>query len=264
MDTKKSNNIDKEIIALNASATLINDMVNYSIFTRPEGNEDVTLLPNTEVHLRLFNILLVEFLSGPRQKTLGLEPLPKDQRDHGYLYYLQNICLKPSLNINGQKNLEKAIKDFISWLDGECVVEKVWLPSINRELKFKIPRVSFLKICGDISKHGFLRLDQRIKELKYILKKNSVFISIDQTYLVLPEFYDWFHRDIFNYHLSNIAEFLNNINWGIYEYIESIRKDINSSDNYTSPLVKSMYYDLKNFKPYMPRFKVTKYLKMRY
>jgi hypothetical protein len=34
----------------------------------------------------------------------------------------------------------------------------------------------------------------------------------------LDDFYERFHKDILNYHSSTIAEFLNNIRWGIYEY----------------------------------------------
>src|SRR5215218_1142153 len=38
--------------------------------------------------------------------------------------------------------------------------------------------------------------------------------------LALADFYEKFHTDILNYHASTIAEFLNNIRWGIYEYLQ--------------------------------------------
>ncbi len=38
--------------------------------------------------------------------------------------------------------------------------------------------------------------------------------------LALGDFYERFHTDILNYHSSTIAEFLNNIRWGIYEYLQ--------------------------------------------
>jgi hypothetical protein len=256
-------NLGQEIVALNANCVLINDMVNNSIFIKLEEDKDVTLLPHTGVHQRLFNIQLVEFLSAPRKETLGLRKLPNNSRDHGYLFYLEKVCLNPLLNPAGGKKLEDPIKKFVSWLDAECVVERVWLPSINTELTLKLPRVSFIKICGDISKHGFLRLGERVKQIQEIFGKNLKKITNEEAFLVLPEFYEWFHEDILNYHISAIAEFLNNIGWGIYEYLNPNDKIITSSDS-LNPVERSMFFNLKAFRPYMPKFEVTKYLKMRY
>lgn len=97
---------------------------------------------------------------------------------------------------------------------------------------------------------------------------------------MLPEFYDWFHDNIFSYHSSAIAEFLNNIRWGMYDYLRleferSFTKDNPSSIAYRFDIPeeckhyvpKTMYWDLMNAvrsPPYMPRFAITKYLKMRY
>lgn len=257
-------NLEREITALYANCVLINDMVNYSIFTKPETNKNITLLPNSEVHQRLFNILLVEYLSGPSKEILGLEQLPPVSKDHGYLYYLEQVYSKPLLNPKGGKTLEAPVRKFISWLDTECVVENVWFPSINTEMTLKLPRVSFIKICGDTSKHGFLRLDQRVKQIQEILERNSKRVSVEDAFLVLPEFYEWFHRDILNYHASAIAEFLNNIGWGMYEYLSQKDQQDLFTLNALNPLARDMYFNLKSFRPYMQKFEVTKYLKMRY
>ena len=113
-----------------------------------------------------------------------------------------------------------------------------------------------------------------------ILKSNGNNISLDEGYLVIPEFYDWFHEHVLNYHSSAIAEFLNNMRWGIYEYLKpefdrSFTKDDPASIAYryiypsdcSNPVIRTMYWDLMNSvrtEPYVPRFEVTKYLKMRY
>jgi hypothetical protein len=97
---------------------------------------------------------------------------------------------------------------------------------------------------------------------------------------LIPEFYEWFHRNLFSYHSSAIAEFLNNIRWGMYDYLRpefalSFTKDDPSSIAYrfkyppdcNRPVARTMYWDLMNAvrsEPYMPRFEVTRYLKMRY
>jgi hypothetical protein len=99
-------------------------------------------------------------------------------------------------------------------------------------------------------------------------------------YLTLPEFYDWFHDHVFSYHSSAIAEFLNNLRWGIYAYLRpeferSFTRDDPQSIAYRFQYpqgcdhepAKTLYWDLMNavrMEPYVPRFPVTRYLKMRY
>jgi hypothetical protein len=56
--------------------------------------------------------------------------------------------------------------------------------------------------------------------LREILSRSNVSVDLDEAMLALEDFYRWFHDDILNYHASAIAEFLNNIRWGIYEYLQ--------------------------------------------
>src|SRR5450432_1110765 len=107
-----------------------------------------------------------------------------------------------------------------------------------------------------------------------ILKNNGTTIDADQGYLVVPEFYEWFHTHVFCYHSSAIAGFLNNIRWGIYDYLRpecrrSYTKDDPSSYRFIyppdceRPVAQTMYWDLMNTvraEPYMPKFVVTRYL----
>jgi hypothetical protein len=85
---------------------------------------------------------------------------------------------------------------------------------------------------------------------------------------------------VLSYHGSAIAEFLNNIRWGIYEYLKpefarSFTEDDPVSIAYRfiypqhcdNQVARAMYRDLMNMvrsEPYLPKFEVTKYLKMRY
>lgn len=77
-----------------------------------------------------------------------------------------------------------------------------------------------------------------------------------------------------------LPEFLNNIRWGIYDYLRpefarSFTKDDPTSIAYrflyppdcSRPVARTMYWDLMNAvrsTPYFPKFEVTRYLKMRY
>lgn len=81
-------------------------------------------------------------------------------------------------------------------------------------------------------------------------------------------------------HGSTIAEFLNNIRWGIYEYLKpefsrSLVRDTKNPPRYwhTYPedikneFAKNCYWDLMNevrSDPYLRKFKVTEVLKLRY
>ena len=144
----------------------------------------------------------------------------------------------------------------------------------------KISRISFLKMCGNISKHNFLRSVGVAEELKKTLAASGVEVTLDYALFALADFYERFHTDILNYHSSTIAEFLNNIRWGIYEYMQpEFRRSIvgvgGDPPKYryiypkgvTFSFVKECYWELMNevrSAPYMRRFAVTKWLKLRY
>ena len=116
--------------------------------------------------------------------------------------------------------------------------------------------------------------------LRKILAKNDHHISIEQAYLAMGNFYAWFHDDIFTYHGSTIGEFLNNIRWGIYDYlkpefsrsfrrsdVESMAHHYDFPDDCKNDFARTMYWELMGWtssKPCMPRFQVTNMLKKRY
>lgn len=282
--TERSNytKTEQEVIVLKAAWDLITDMVNNEMFVPIKQTRDVSLLPSTGTHQRLFNILLIDFLSTLNAASFGLADPPERAplSDKTYLYYLRQITEQPKLNPLGANLLKPALESFTQWLEAECFVEKVWLPSINVETDLRVKRIQFLRICGNIAKHSFASMSRNSKEIASVLKENGVNVSKDQRYLVIPEFYEWFHKNILSYHISAIAEFLNNIRWSMFDYLRPefarsfTRDDPNSiAYRYQFPpdiereLGKTMYWDLMNdvrSEPYIPRFEVTHYLKMRY
>ena len=200
-------------------------------------------------HQSFFNIILVDFLS----KTDKKAPI----KQTSYLGGLKSISKNPSFDINNSiESLKLATQEFVHWLEQKVEVA-VWLPSIEANTTLKISRISFLKMCGDISKHNFLRAVGVADELKDALSQSGVTIHIDDALLALADFYERFHTDILNYHGSTIAEFLNNLRWGIYEYLqpEFRRSTIWEAGNppmyrYTYPdgvvtnLAKNCYWEL--------------------
>lgn len=267
------NDTEKEVVFLKATTELIDNMVNFEVLKLIGTEPDSEICFNSSTHQKFFNIILVDFLSKSDNRISGESSL--------YLMALQDICISPNFNqSNTVDKLKQATQEFTDWLEKEVLVEKVWLPSINLEISLNIKRIEFIKICGNISKHNFTRLGAASRELKAIFQRNSHTLSDENALLIFSEFYEWFHVNIFSYHSSAIAEFLNNIRWGIYEYLQpefhsSIvyeKKDLYCYQ-YTYPtavsnsLAKSCYWDLMNevrSKPYMHKFQVTRYLKMRY
>lgn len=278
VDTKM-NKLEQEVIVLKAVWDLIHDLVNCQIF---DFASDTQLTFRTDLAQRLFNIHLADFLSTPKPGVFGLKGPPNNssqKSDYTFLFYLSNICKNPRLGSDGEA-IEKPVRLFAEWLEADHVFEKVWFPSIEVETDIRIKRLEFLKICGNCAKHNFARLERDVRKIERILTENGIEIGQGKDYLVLPEFFKFFHDDILNYHGTAIAEFLNNIRWGIYEYLRqefkrAFKKDDPNSIEYkykpppecTNPLAQAMYGDLMNAvwrEPCFPRFKTSKWLKMRY
>jgi hypothetical protein len=275
---------DQEAIILNSTWEMIDDMVNYEMVVKTEKIDEITLSFRTSSHLRLFNILLGDFLSKPR-KWRGSIPfdLPEAPRQNGResdqtsLFYLRRICEQPELSDTAD-TLRESVEQFAEWLEAKAFVPKVWLPSVDIELDVEIKRIVFIGICGNIGKHNFVRLDHNVGKVRDILAEHGHSIHRERGYEVLSDFYEWFHTHVFSYHASTIAEFLNNLRWAMFNYLEpeylksfhpleGIRYGFDSPPECSHPFGRSMYCDLMNrmrSRPFFPRFTVDPYLKRRY
>ncbi len=269
--------IEKEISILLSVRRAIQSMVNRGLLTISDNQEDTTIRPNDYTHADLFSILLVDFIS-PTNSIFGTHL--------SYLDALEHICQNPHFNqVNSIEPLKMAVADFKSWLGYEATFDKIWLGSIDEELTLNMKREEFLRICGDISKHNVLRLSRTVERIFKILKRSQPNLQMSDAYKAMDDFYEWFHQDKFRYHLTKISELLNNISWGIQEYLgheynRSYTVDIEKSEvvraviyffkipeTVTSDLGKFYYWDLMNeirAKPYIPKFKTTTALEGRY
>lgn len=225
--------IEEEVILLKAIKELIDSMVNFEVLNLYGNDPDTNILFNSTTHQKFFNIILVDFLSQTDEKGFT--------KQVSYLGALRKISESPSFNVNNSINaLRKATFEFVDWLKQQVEV-KIWLPSIDTETKLTLSRLTFLKMCGNISKHNFLRAIGVAEELKGILSKSGITIELDSALLALSDFYERFHTDILNYHASTIAEFLNNIRWGIYEYLQPEFQSSIVWDKTTPPLYRYTY-----------------------
>ena len=271
--------LEQEVILLRAVWDMIDGMVNFVIFDDDYRVTGGDLRFKSSEHQQLFNILLVDFLSKP---PAGLFDLPDANgpraTDQTYLFHLRRICNDPNFAGNVDP-LRAAVNAFADWLEHDAVIEGVWLPSIDVELNLKVARISSLKISGDSAKHNFSRLDRNVRRVVKLLSLNGVTIDKGQAFLALPDLYEWLHRDFLGFHTNSIAEYLNEIRWGIYEYLrtefERSYEPIEPKPMYkfkippdcADPLAQAMYWDLMNHvrgKPYFPRFTTSRWLKNRY
>ncbi len=266
------NDIEEEVVFLKAINEIIDATINHSMLTLQGNDPESSILFESSTHQRFFNIVLVDFLSRTDKKA----PVKRNS----YLGALRAISACPQFDVDSSAvPLRNATGTFVDWLE-QVVSVDVWLPSIDTKTSLRISRLDFIKMCGDISKHNVLRSVGVAEELRQALAVNGVSINLEDAMLTLGDFYERFHTDILNYHGSTIAEFLNNIRWGIYEYLQpEFRRSIvwEGGDppkyRYTYPIgignefAKQCYWDLMNEirrPPYVRRFQVTKWLKLRY
>ena len=219
------NKIEQEAIVLSAICGLIDEMVNYNMFAEEWSPSWSNILFRSSTHARLFNILLVDFLSLPQKRKDGAPfdlklPSETDQlSEKTYLFFLNKILEDPQLSTHNA-GLRSVVEEFANWLAGDTLIENAWFPSLELEIDLKINRIEALKMTGDICKHNFTRLSARAKSLQNALSRNAEERSIDECYLALPEFQEWFHNHAFVYQSSQISEFLNRLRWAIHDYLK--------------------------------------------
>ena len=271
MEQSLFNELETEAVFLSAVFEIVNSMVNHVMLRISGSDPDCEVVFASDEHRRLFNILLVDFLSRTG-KRVGILP-------RSYMEALVEVTDRPSFNVDGSVDrLRTTTHEFRQWLDTEVRID-IWLPSINTETTLEITRTMFLRTCGNIAKHNFLRLNQVASQLQELLRKQGIEIPTDEALLALEDFYNHM-RGIFAYHSTTIAQFLNDLRWGIFLYLKpefkrSFRRIPGDHWRYEFvypnglkiEFARQCYWNLMNHvrsEPYMQPFLTTKWLKLRY
>ena len=265
--------VEKEVVLLKAIYDLVGSIVNFEMLSLIGEDPRSQVLFKSDIHNRFFNVLFVDFLS----QTDSRNPF----KQTSYLAALKSISANPRFNVNSSiGSLRRATQDFTDWLDQELQIE-VWLPSIETEAMLKISRTRFLKMCGNICKHNFLRLFDVAKDFQETLDASGKRVTLRDALLTLRDFYYHFGWDIFRYHSSAIAELLNNVRWGIYDYLKPEfrrsftripddpmgRYEFKYPPGLSEKFAKDCYWELMNDvrdQPYMRRFELTKRFNSHY
>jgi hypothetical protein len=283
------NEIEQECIILNSVWEMIDGMVNWAMFVKHDRTEPTNMMFETSQHSRLFAILLGDFLSQLRAFKgqpipLGLRAAPSKARpsDLTFLYYLRQVCAKPHFAPEAA-DLSARTEAFATWLEGDFVASGVNLHAIDVVADMRVHRYRYIKICGDIAKHNLARLETNVGHIRKLLVSSGHTVSEQEAYLAVENFFEWFHNDIFIYHSSHIAEFLNNIRWAIFDYLRlEFARSWHPSEGFSSsfpmygyhipedctePVARAMYWDLMNrvrAKPWVHRFIVSDSFKEHY
>ena len=275
---------EREAIILNTTWQVIDDMVNRAMFVGIRDDQPTTLLPETRAHALLFVILLRDFLSearsiGRASVPFGLStPAPNARpTERTFIFHLREVCHQPSLGTQIEP-LREQVEAFAQWLEGSFEAQGVNLSEIDLICDLRVERYKYLQMCGDIAKHSLPRLSVNARYLRKLLERAGHAITEEQSYLAIPNFFDWFFNDCFMYSASRIAEFLNEIRWAIFEYLkpefqrawyptDDIAYGYRIPSEIEEPVAHAMYWDLMNrvlHKPWIPRFVVTEDLKRRH
>ena len=283
------NKIEREAIILNSAWKMIDEMVNGTLFMKIDHARPAHLMFKTRQHSRLFIILLGDFLSEIRAfkgdpVPFGLKKAPSNARPSNltFLFHLRQVCEGPRLGVDST-SLSECIEAFADWLEGDFVVSGVNLPDIDVVADLRVERFRYIKMCGDIAKHNLARLSTNVRHLRKLLETAGHAVSEQDAYLAIDNFFEWFAEDIFIYHSSQIAEFLNNIRWAIFEYLQpEYRRSWHLTDKATPDLsiygyhipdeitetvARAMYWDVMNrvrAKPYIKPFVISDAFKQRY
>jgi len=271
--------IEKEVVVLTIAIDMIGAMVNRTIVSSPITHRDTNLFFESISARALFNILLSDFLSQPGGPAF--EPKPDQhgrKSDLSFLFYLRRVAESPQLGVDTD-HLKSAINAFADWLDVEADIPEVHLGEIELQIPMRIRRVEFLKITGDIAKHNIGRMNDVIRRLRELMRRNGHPIVVSEAVAIIPDFQARFHDDILIYHASTIVWFLNEIRWEIWSYLQpEFEQAIEFYDpvplyrflkpaGIKHPMAARMHWDLMNIvrtPPAFPRFTVTSSLQQRY
>ncbi len=260
--------IEREAITLKIVVDSLNSCLTPLLFELRGKKEDATLYFHEELYQKYFYIVLMDFFSPIDANIIG-EKL-------SCLDLISNICLKQKLGSTDLVgNLKKSTEKLQNWIKTEINIKK-WFPDIDMECDLILSRKDILYICSNISKHNLGRLYTIAGKVRKIFRRSNVELSLDDALVLIYNFYEHFNDDVLNYHGSNIAEMINNILWGIHEYLQlEFEKMLQKKEsqpfiypnNLESKFAKECYWDLMSFfrtKPSIGKFRATRYLKMRY
>ena len=266
--------VEKEVIYLYSTQWLASELLSLELFELLGSRDRQQVRFRNGPAQRLFFILLNDLLSPVDGRVLGEEK--------PYLKAIRGICEQPHFDIGGSKaSLSKAVADFQEWLDTPISFD-IYLSALDIETTLTMTRMEIVKITGNLLKHNLTRLVGAIKPMVEALKRARHQVTQHDVLRCVDVIEERFFDDILSLHGTQVTEFVNNLRWGIHEYLmpeyarsHRLLPNPRLAGDYTYDVPSSIqdpfslrcYWDLMNgvrSRPFIPRFTTEPSLKTRY
>jgi hypothetical protein len=264
---------EREAIGLCITWEAIDELVNRAILDLHNVDErpiDAEVRFPTMIHRDLFLVRLLDFAKEQGESSLtGVKG--------SCLAVLEEACKTRSFDVNGSVvGLVESTQALTSWLN-ERTTLNLWLPSLKLEARLSVPRLQFLVIAGNQAKHNVSRLTGVSNIVAKMLEEHGHVVALEQVPLALDDLREHLQSDYFVYYGSWLAELLNNVRWGLYQYLlptftKSFSKTAEQPPIYTyeypdsisHEIPRQWFWRLMNHclgKPYVRPFTAAAYMK---
>lgn len=212
------NLIERETIGLCISLEALNDIVNHALLDVRKSSispGEAEVYFKDFVHRSLFVIRFLDFAKeAGDSKLTGVSG--------SCINVLSRACQSKSFDINKSvRELEISVKELQNWLEFKSPL-KLWLPTLNIEVKIEVSRMQFLNISGNHSKHNISKLTRVSKGIHKMLMEQHYEVPIELIPLALKDFQEHLDENYFIYYGTWMAQLLNDVRWGIQRYLEPI------------------------------------------
>lgn len=207
-----------EVIGLCVSLEAVGDIANHALLDVPRSIEpgaEIGVRYKSRDHQHLFLIRLLDFTKEGGDETLtGVKGSCLD--------VVRAACQTRSFDIDGSiLALEQAAAELHRWLHSETTL-RMWLPTLKLDARFTVTRIEFLYILGNHAKHNLARLTGISKYISKMLARNGYTVEPDQIPLALDDFREHLQEDYFVYYGTWLAELINNVRWGMQDYLKPV------------------------------------------
>lgn len=266
---------ESEAIGLCIALEAIGDILNHALLEirgLENGSSDVTVYFHSRIHQQLFLIRLLDFAK--ETGDFGMTGVKGSCLD-----VIRSACETKHFDVNNSVGeLKKAVDRLNEWLHTPTTL-KLWIPTLDLEVKLQVTRIYLLYISGNEAKHNISRLTGLAKNIQRMLIAHGHEVPIEQIPLALDEFTENLSEHFFAYYSTWLSELLNDVRWGLQEYLIPIYRScyittpevdeqaysFDYPSDISSSISKSWFWRLMNnvrTGPYFKRFNASSYFKM--
>lgn len=212
------NTIEQESIGLCICVDALDNILNHGLLLiRPVSSYpgEAEVIFKSGVHRDLFLVRLLDFVKEKTSRQLT-------GTSGSCLEVLDFVVENKSLDCNNSVTaLCYALRELRLWLKKENKI-KLWLPLIDLEADIFVSPVELLNISGNHSKHNLSRLTAVSRDVVNLFERNGYKVSQEEVPLCLDDLIEQISRNYFIYYSTWISELLNNLRWGIHDYLRPV------------------------------------------